>query len=308
MVTVFAGLALVLLLLILLGLGIVAVLLVMGLLTRGSRPAREERAVLAARFGGAFVGLIGAVVFAGLPRVLGFDLRLGRGAMLAPIVFGLILLCGVIAGELIARAPAPSGTRSASLAPRRVIDYVPAAYGYSLALVSVGVLLLLATTTATAAADDLGRAGRVLRNVCSNTITSSHGPYPGSFYAVPLVLGLILAFALAAYAARVAVLRPRGDLSRLGADYLRKRSVAAVVGALGLAICGPTLGVAIVSASSLLSNTCPTGWQRSAGILSILLALGSLIVMVWSVAVIVYAGVFAGRPHNGVPHEAAPSA
>lgn len=289
------SLAFVLLLLFLMVTVIVAILALAGVITRKDRPVREERAVILARLGGAFLGLIAAAMFAGLPSFLGFDLGLGRGAMLAPVVFGLILLGGVIVGELMTRAPAPAGSRTADLSPRRVIDYVPPAYGFALVLIGVGLLLLLAGTTLSASSDDLGRAGRVLTNVCGGGLTASRGPYPGSYYSLPLIIGVLSAVALAAYAARSAVQRPRGDLPRLGADYLRRRSIAAVTGGLGMAISGPALGVALVSAVTLLGSDCAPGWQRSMGALAALLALGSVIVIFWSIQVITFSGMLAGR-------------
>lgn len=264
-----------------------------GVLRKG-RPVGEEPAVLLARYGGAVLGLICGALFTGLPSIAGFDLRLGRGLMLAPIVFGLFLLGGIVVGELVSRVPAPQGSRTASLAPRRLVDYLPSAYGIALATITLCAIALLAFTTLTASPDDLGHAGRTLANTCG-AITTARGPYPGSYYSVPLLIGMACATALAGYAARRAVQRPRGDLPTLGAEYLRRRSVTAVAGGLGLAITAPTIGIAAFSSMALLPNDCAPGWQHAVGLLTLILMLASVAVFAWSLGVLTFAGALADR-------------
>ena len=53
------------------------------------------------------------------------SLDLGRGTMLVPAVLGLFVVAGVGLAETVVRPQRPIGPRTASLAPRRVADYVP---------------------------------------------------------------------------------------------------------------------------------------------------------------------------------------
>ncbi|MFZ2502672.1 MAG: hypothetical protein WAW88_08390, partial [Nocardioides sp.] len=177
----FPLVAAILLSLLFIGCVVVVTLLVVsyrGMLSGKREAVREERSVLLARYAGAVAGVLAAIAVGSLPGH-------GLGPMLAPVAFGLLVLTGVIVGELVARKPISGSEREASLAPRRVIDYIPRAFGASLLLLFVGVVGLLAVTTLTASADDAGRAGRELTRACSRVMSASRSPYPGSYYSLP---------------------------------------------------------------------------------------------------------------------------
>ena len=126
------------------------------------------------------VALVSCAAVGGLAAwLLNDTLDLGRGTMLVPAVLGLSVVVGVGLGEAVVRPRRPEGLRTASLAPRRVADYVPSALTGAVAGLAILHLGTLALTTATASADDMGRAGRQIAAVCGN-IGSASGPYPAA--------------------------------------------------------------------------------------------------------------------------------
>lgn len=193
------------------------------------------------------------------------SLDLGRGTMLVPAVLGLFVVLGVALAETVVRPPRPTGVRNASLAPRLVADYLPP----TLAVATVGITVLhlgtLAFTTASASADDMGRAGRQIAARCGN-YASGAGPYPGSFYSVPLAL-LLLVTGLAAVAALTTVVRrPRGFApDDVGDDVLRRRSVTRVLAATGAAVAASHVGIAFFAGTALVRLECQRAWMDTVG-------------------------------------------
>ena len=252
--------------------------------------ARERRLVMLVRFAGVAVGLAFAIVLVTAPGFLGLDLAMGRGPMLAPVGFGLATLLGIIGGELLARPAPSSGPRQASLATRRVRDYLPTGYATALAFCIVAAGATLALTTATADTDELSGAARLLSHACSPSEGASRSPYPGGYYSLPLLIGLALSLGAAAYAARRVVLRPRGAAPDTGDDVLRRRSLSAVAGGLGIAITAPLAGVSFIAGTALLGISCQAGWFVPVGWLLIANALVAVVVFSWSVAILLTAG------------------
>jgi hypothetical protein len=197
------------------------------------------------RLGGLLVGLVAAAVCASLTMS-----ALGRISALAPVALGAGLLLGTIAGELTAR-PSRGAVRSASLHTRRVGDYVSRGQ----VLVATGTLALLALVlgfgTLRGSADDQGRAGRALTTRCvrdvpglgPTEISSTRGPWPGSFYTVPLALGLLVLVLLAVLALRTIVQRPAPDSDSQQLDTVARQAatqnVLSACTVAGLLIVGP---------------------------------------------------------------------
>ena len=205
------------------------------------------------RLAGALTGIVAGVVAA-------YQGGLGRGLMLAAPLFALCVLAGVLIGEL--RLGTPSGeVRSAALEVRRVRDYVPRRLGVMVAAGAVVLAGVLVWTTALGSADDMGRAGRSLARRCSAITGESRGPWPGSFYTVPLA-ALVLVGVLAAGIALTRVVRRArrsGDVAV--DDALRHSAAEAVTAAVGLLVAVPLAGVSGVAASALLGFSCaPATW------------------------------------------------
>ncbi len=213
------------------------------------------------------VGLLLGAAAAVVLLVLGDRVdALGRAAALAPTALGAGVLLGTIAGELTAR-PAVGIRRSAAVETRTLGSILPRGRAVLLA-VSTGLLVgALALGAAWGSADDLGRAGRWLTRQCvveedgvgQVLVGSSRGPWPGSFYAVPLALALLVLAVLVAVALRAIVDRPRPELDSRGLDTLLRRwSVGNVLTAATVTVLGTLGPVAVLMASALRGGTCPS--------------------------------------------------
>jgi hypothetical protein len=222
------------------------------------RAGAEERAVRTVHVAGLGLGTVaGAWV---LLEPTPFDRGLGSAAVLAPLCFGAITLLSVLAGEFLVRPRLAEGPRSAILRPRRLRDHLPRRLTRLVIAVSVVAVLLCAYTTLTASPDDQGRAGRALATWCSPTWNASSGPYPGSFYVVPYLLGLGVAATIALAAAVRISSRTLGSDPEVAERY-RASGLTAVLGAYGLTLSTPLIGIAFFAGTSLLRHSCPqTGW------------------------------------------------
>lgn len=230
------------------------------------------------RWAGLAAGVAGLVVAAQTGS-------LGRGAMLAGPVLALGVLLGVVVGELRV-APQRGEVRSAVLETRRVRDYVPRATSWAVAAAVVVGAGLLTATTVTGSADDLGRAGRSLAYRCSDTLSGAAGPWPGSFYSLPLAAVVLGGLAATALALRAVTLRPRQGEDPWVDDALRRHAARAVVAAAGLLVAVPLAGVAAVTALTMNTawqNTadCPFG---AAGTLAVPLVVAALVVALLALA------------------------
>ncbi len=244
-------------------------------MTRGGIDTRREwKCVRVTWFAALGVGGVAAWLVNG-------SLDLGRGTMLVPAVIGLSVVAGVGIGETVVRPRRPIGPRTASLAPRRMVDYVPRALTTAVAGITAVHLATLALTTVSASADDMGRAGRQIAARCGN-VGSGAGPYPGSFYSVPLTL-LLLVIGLAAVAALVAVVRrPRGFApDDVGDDVLRLRSTTRVLAATGAAVAASHVGIAFFAGTALLRMDCQSAWMDPAGWVLVATIPAALLLLGW---------------------------
>lgn len=216
---------------------------------------------------------------------------LGRGTMLVPAVLGLFVVAGVGLGEAVVRPQRPPGPRTASLAPRRVAGYLPRPLSAAVGGITMLHLTTLALTTATATPDDQGRAGRQVAATCG-TMSSAAGPYPGSFYSVPLIV-LLVAIGLAATAALTAVVRrPRGFAPHeVGDDVLRRLSATRVVAAAGAAVSASHVGIAFFAGTALLRMDCHAAWMDPVGWVLVASVPVALVLLGWCVGRIVTPGV-----------------
>jgi hypothetical protein len=213
---------------------------------------------------------------------------LGRGPLLAGPVFGLCVLAGVAAGEISVR-PTAGRTRTAAVEVRRVRDYLPRGLAAAVTVAAAVLAALVAVTTVTAGPDDLGRAGRVLLLSCQAGLQQAYGPWPGSFYSVPLAAVVAVGLIAGGGALRVVIRRARtgADAGAVAADdALRRRAARTITGACGILVALPLAGVCLVSAGALLSISCHPAWWTYAGWALVALLIPVVALMGWSAAVL----------------------
>ncbi len=271
-------------------------LLAIWLLRRSRRPLEldssrqgaasdEYRWAIGWRWAGLGLGVVAAALSASRGS-------LGLGVMLAPTVFGLCVIAGVIIGEL-ATIPRREGVRTAALETRTVGAYLPRRLGGLVTASTLGLGALLIATTLMGSADDMGRAGRSLFRMCSPDSAAGRGPWPGLFYSVPLGIAVVLGLLVAAVALRTVVLRPRSGTAPdlvIADDVQRRRSAEAVVAATGVMVAASLLGVALTSGLALVGFACPPASWTILGF--VLLAVGALMFLLalWCLALL-----FSGR-------------
>ena len=262
-------------------------LLVAALLARPPLPVPERlgavaRSTLRWRLAGLLVGVLAA----GASALSG---GLGRGVLLAVPLLCLCVLLGVVAGELRVRPPA-THVRSAALEVRSPRDALPPRLTAATGTATVVLGALLAFTSAVASPDDLGRAGRALTRVCSPVSGQSRTPWPGSFYALPLAVLVVVGLALAAAALVSVARRPRqGEDVRLD-DTLRRQAATAVVAAVGLLVTVPLVGTGLLAASGLLQVCAVPATWTTVGVALLVVVPLALALGTWCAALLVLPG------------------
>ncbi len=213
--------------------------------------------------------VIGTAVGVTTSGLLLFWDPVGRGPMLAAPAFSLSLLMGILLGE--SRISAPAGrTRTASLEVRRLTNYLPRRLTSWVAIALGYLVLLLAITTVIGSSDDVGRAGRALVLTCGSDLTQSRGPWPGSFYSIPLLVAVLGGLVAAGMALRGIVQRPREGVDQADDDQRRARSVHDVIAGLGVLIAVPLAGVTTLSAMALSGLSCrPPAWTALFAVVSL---------------------------------------
>ncbi len=212
------------------------------------------------RRGGLVAGVVAAIACANAGG-------LGVGILLAAPLFGLFVIAGVLAGELSVKVPA-IGTMSASVTRRTASLYLPRTLTRSV-VVSTAVLgVTLIGTSLVGSPDDLGRAGRSLELTCDSTTSSATGPWPGTYYTVPLLLLLVIGLMFSVAAIKKVVQRARlGSSSDAAAadDHLRRVAAGTVVGAAGVLVSITLLGTSLTAGGALMHNSCSAGGWQVAG-------------------------------------------
>jgi hypothetical protein len=252
-----------------------------------------ERLRLAARTARRWrgAGLAAGIVVAIASVQLG---ALGRGLLLAVPLCALCVLAGVVFGEL--RISAPAGpVRTADLQVRRVRSYLPRRLGTAVGIATALLAVVLTLTTAAGSPDDLGRAGRSFARRCSAVLSGATGPWPGSFYALPLGIVVVAGLALAAVALHRVVRRPRQGEDPAVDDGLRRQAAEAVTAACGLLVAVPLAGVSLVSAGALHNHVCPPAGSSVLVVALRLLVPALAVLAAWCVGILL-APAGSGRP------------
>lgn len=132
-------------------------------------------------------------------------------------------------------------------------------------------------TTVTAGPDDLGRPGRVLLLSCQAGFKQTYGPWPGSFYSLPLAAVVAAGLIAGGGALRVVIRRARtgADPAAVAADdALRRRAARTVTGACGILVAVPLAGI------------CRPAWWTYAGWALQALLIPAVALMGWCAAVL----------------------
>jgi hypothetical protein len=241
-----------------------------------------------ARLAGVAVGFLVGLVAA-------YQGGLGRGLLLAAPLFALCVLAGVLVGELMVRAPG-GPVRRAALDVRRIRDYVPRALGSAVLGAGTLLALLLVLTTAAGSPDDMGRAGRDLVRRCSAVMAEGAGPWPGSYYTLPLAVVVLVGLLAAGVVLTRIVRRPLQSDDRGVDEALRRSAAGAVTAAVGLLIGVPLAGVSVVAGAALAGITCRPEWWTISAIALAALAVASLALVVSCVFILTSRGPRIIRP------------
>lgn len=224
--------------------------------------ASTHRRLVLLRLGALVAAAVaGVVVTSGAGGGLGGP---GQVASAGPALAALVFLAGCCLAELTVRRAA-TRVRTASLAPRSVLEVLPRAHARAAAVALGAVAATLALGTALGDADDLGRAGRALATRCvdASGLEVSHlrGPWPGSFYALPVAAALTLAALLSAVTLVVVARRPVVSQDRALDAAMRRWSARDVLLGLTLASCATLVPVLLLMTAGLAGASCrPTGY------------------------------------------------
>ena len=202
---------------------------------------------------------------------------LGRGELLAAPVFALGVLAGVLPGEVTVEAPS-HGRREASLTQRRILDYMPRTLGLVVALDLLLLVALLVATSLSGSAADLGRPGRSLARSCGDGTGWAGGPWPGTYYTLPLAALVAVGVAGTAITLRLVCRRPRvGNVETDTAT--RRASAAVVVAGCGILVAIPLAGIALTAAAQLHDAPCGPGWWPATALALLVTALAQLVLL-----------------------------
>ncbi|WP_329381337.1 hypothetical protein [Streptomyces sp. NBC_01716] len=194
----------------------------------------------------------GPVVGVGISQVVTFSPEPDVDLLHAIPVFGLCSVAGVLLADLVAH-PRRRGVREAGVVRRRVRDQVPRALAGSLGVQAVLLVILLAVSVATASADEAGRVGRALAGSCQGR-TYVIGPWPGPYYAWPVLGGL-------GGGSVVCALTLRRVTARAGDDARRRVRARVTVGAWGVLVAAPLFAVS--STMAVAVHTLPCGGRAT---------------------------------------------
>lgn len=197
----------------------------------------------------------GPLVGIGVGRSVTFSSDDDVDLLYAIPVFGLCSVAGVLLADLVAH-PRRRGVREAAVVRRRVRDQIPRALAGSLAVQAVLLVVLLAVAVVTASADGAGRAGRALVESCQGD-TYVTGPWPGPYYAWPVLGGLVVGTV-------VGGLTLRRVTARAGDDARRRVRSRVTVGAWGVLVAAPLFAVSSTMAVAVFSLPCG-GWAADLG-------------------------------------------
>ena len=231
------------------------------------------------------IGLLAGIVVVAiiwLVRDLG---RSGLSLFLAPAIFALTqIIATLVAGVLTHDAAKTLGT--AGLEVRRVGSYLPRRLSALIAATTVVLALALTWTSATGVSDSMGHGGREFSFEIPGeaAVTATIGPWPGSFYSVPLAVALGLVLVVAGIAIIVTIRRPRNasdpEIVRVD-DLVRARAVESVLAAVGVAMAGTLFCVSVLVATLAIPQNLVPDLLRLAGWSAVTLEAAAMAITIW---------------------------
>ncbi|MFE1315135.1 hypothetical protein [Streptomyces sp. NPDC058755] len=241
-----------------------------------SPPASRHRDRYA-RWSGLATGAVAAPLLAAMPTSW-FGDDLSMPIVFAITGFGLCAVGGVLLGDALTPRP-QEAVRTADLAPRRVRDHLPPRATALLLLQAVSLVVLLVIGLATASPDLIGRTGRALTLTCDG-VTKPIGPWPGIFYATPILASLTLGSAACAWTLRRIAYRPGGDQQRRDRSWV-------ITAAWGLLVSPQLLFVGLMMATVLLHTSCAGTLGTVTALLIYPLGLLALMTLAWCLFTVV---------------------
>ncbi|MBL3668530.1 hypothetical protein JL475_21550 [Streptomyces sp. M2CJ-2] len=170
-------------------------------------------------------------------------------------VFGLFVMLGVYVSDVVAR-PGQGWVRVAQVTPRRIRDHVPRALTTALTGQAVVLTGLLIVAAATASADADGRSRRALTVTCPAG-AQLLSPWPGPYYAWPILGGLTVGTVVCAVLLRRITAQSRSDDQR-------RAGIRAAIGAWGVMVSAPLFAVSLTMGVVVLSLSCAGGMKDAA--------------------------------------------
>lgn len=222
--------------------------------------------------------------------------RDGRLVAVTPAAVGLILIVATMIGQYRVRDAAREPGR-ASLESRYVGSYLPRLVTGMVAVGTVLLTALLIWSTSVASRTDIGRmAGYAYRCTVSQDgqefeTTGMTGPFPGSFYSLPMAASLILVGVVAAVALTLVASRPRNganaNLVRID-DALRRQTAEGIMASVGLAIGGSMVGIGMMSSLAVSHAFCRGASEPWFAVsLAVITQLVGWVLFVWSILTII---------------------
>ncbi|WP_435746272.1 hypothetical protein [Microbacterium sp. PMB16] len=276
---------------------------------RGAAPsARLAPVIRAARRRALIAVLFSATVFlAGTLAGIALPGLLGQPFAVAPFIAGAAGLALYGATPPRAVTVREDEPRDAVLVPRSPLSVVPARWATVLVVVTALFVLLVAFCGVTASPDDVGHS-RTIRFEAADTASWS-SPYPGWFYGVPALLGLLCLSACTLIALRrISSTAAFPQVADAELDqHWRRRSVEVVVKLAVGAVLFSFGGIAVIAGLSMgnaiIDGSTPIVW----GVIAVALRIAGIAALVLSVGSVTLAGLTAATIGRATPSGAVPS-
>lgn len=255
----------------------------------------DRASILARRIGvvaGTALGLAAAAV-----------LPLGRGMLLAPSLFSLVLVLSLAVTETrlwrSARIPGVAG-----LETRDPANYLPRTLLVGLGTTGASLIALLTwcATHQNGSPDDMGTIGRafewrVLQSPGDpGVVIHARGPFPGTFYSLPIAVVLVAVLLVLVLGLGLVLRRPRNGADPVVVaidDQARTRNAEAMAAAALLGVAGSLLACSLLAAMALLEAF---PWL---GLALVVAGFCALLACTWAISVLLVPG--RGTPVQSTP-------